>query len=120
MPLRLVPEAWYCRPAVAMTTMNGDQTDMRREGTLHIVWVNRGHHGDPKYHVAFADYAASQRFNNFKEVEGEEVLRDYLTAKIKVHPAAVDTALHRLKAQGNAGIFHTILLDEQLVKLGLR
>lgn len=92
----------------------------RREGTLHIVWTNRGQLGEPRYSVEFADSTLSQGAMKLKEIVGEEPLRNYLTTKVIMRPAALHLALHSLKTQGNAPIFHTILSDEQLLSLELK
>lgn len=92
----------------------------RREGTLHIVWTNRGQLGEPRYSVVLADSISSQGAMKLKEIVGEEPLRNYLTAKVIMRPAALHLALHSLKTEGNAAIFRTILLDEQLLSLGLK
>jgi hypothetical protein len=51
---------------------------------------------------------------------GDSTLRSYLSEQVKVHPDAVHLALKRLKIEGNAAIFHTILSEEELVDLGLK
>ena len=51
---------------------------------------------------------------------GDGTLRSYLGEEVKVHPGAVDLAMKRLKSEGNAAIFHTILSAEKLVDLGLK
>jgi hypothetical protein len=92
----------------------------KREGTLHIVWTNRGQLGEPRYSVVFADSALSQGAMKLKEIVGEEPLRNYLATKVIMRAAALNLALHSLKTEGNAAIFHTILSDEELLSLGLK
>jgi hypothetical protein len=92
----------------------------RREGTLHIVWTNRGQLGEPRYNIVFADSALSQGAMKLREIVGEESLRNYLTTKVIMRAAALNLALRSLRTEGNAAIFHTILSDEQLLSLGLK
>ena len=93
---------------------------MRREGTLHIVWMNHGRGREPKYNVGFSDYASAQVATQHREIVGEVTLGHYLAEQVKVHPDAVHLTLKRLKIVGNAAIFHTVLSDEELVNLGLK
>jgi hypothetical protein len=93
---------------------------MKREGTLNIVCLNQGRPGEPKYNVGFSDYASRQVATTHREIVTENELKKYLTEQVKIHTDAVDLALRRLKAEGNAAIFHTILTDEELAALGLK
>lgn len=92
---------------------------MQREGTLHIVWVNRGQ-SDPQYSVGFADYRSSggamkqKRFNGWKELER------FLTQEIRVTPDHLISTLDGLRDEGNASIFNVVLTDEQLAAVGLK
>jgi hypothetical protein len=93
---------------------------MRREGTLHIVWLNYRRAGEPKYNVGFSDYASNQVAKIHKEIVTEDALRKFLTEEVKVHPDSVAVAMRRLRAEGNAAIFHTPLTDTELSTLGLK
>lgn len=85
---------------------------MQREGTLHIVRLNQGRVGEPKYNVGFSDYACPQVASTHGEIVTEDALRKFLTEQVKIHPDSVAFAFKRLKTEGNAAIFHTPLSDE--------
>lgn len=93
---------------------------MKREGTLSIACLNHGRAGEPQYNVGFSDYTSRQVTTIHREIVGENELKKYLTDQAKIHPDSVDVALRRLRAEGNAAIFHMILTDEELVALGLK
>lgn len=93
---------------------------MQREGTLHIVRLNHGRPGEPKYNVGFSDYAARQVATIHREIVTEDALRKYLAEQVKIHPDSVAAAMKRLRLEGNAAIFHTPLSDEELSALGLK
>lgn len=54
------------------------------------------------------------------EIASENELKKYLTDQAKIYPDSVDVALRRLRAEGNAAIFHMMLTDDELVALGLK
>jgi len=92
---------------------------MQREGTLHIVWLNRNRI-DPVYSVGFADYASSGGAMKLKTVNGSHELIGFLSKNIRVHADIVNSALKGLQEEGNASIFNVILSDDQLYSLGLK
>jgi hypothetical protein len=93
---------------------------MRRIGTLQIVCLDREAQGEAKYSVGFADYALPRGIQKLKEIVGEEALRNYLTAEVKVHAEAIQMTMSSLKSGGSAEIFHVALTEEQLGSLGLK
>jgi len=93
---------------------------MKREGTLHIVCLNHGRPGEPKYNVGFSDYASREVATAHREISTENELKKYLTEQVKIHLESVDVTVRQLRAKGNAAIFHLILTDEELLALGLK
>jgi len=93
---------------------------MKREGTLHIVQLNHGCPGEPKYNIGFSDYASPPIATTHREIITEEALRKFLAENAKIHPDSVAVVINRLKIEGNAAIFHTPLTDEELSGLGLK
>jgi hypothetical protein len=92
---------------------------MQREGTLHIVWLNRGQ-VDPQYSVGFADYRSSSGAMKQRRLSGWEALRHFLTQEIRVNPDALTSTLNGLRDEGNASIFNVVLSDEELATVGLK
>lgn len=91
---------------------------MKREGTLHIVHLNRDGSDGPKYSVGFSDYVSRQVATTVREIVTEDGLRKFLTEQLKIHTEAVAVAIQHLKTEGSADIFHTQLSDEELSALG--
>jgi hypothetical protein len=52
-------------------------------------------------------------------MNGERMLREFLTGPVHAHADVVDAALKELHEKGNAGLYHVVLSDEELGKLGL-
>jgi hypothetical protein len=93
---------------------------MQREGTLHIVWLNHGRPGEPKYNLGFSDYASRQVATTHREITTEDALCKFLIERIKIHPDSVAVTMKRLRVEGNAAIFHASLTDKELSTLGLK
>src|SRR5713226_5671914 len=88
---------------------------MRREGTLHIVWFNKGYPGaEPKFSVGFADYQSSGGAMSMREFTGEQSLMQFLTEDIKVERDIVMSSLRGLRSEGNANILNVVLSDEEM------
>jgi hypothetical protein len=92
---------------------------MKREGSLHIVWLNRGQ-TEPQYSVGFADYRSSGGAMKMRRLNGGNELVHFLTHEIRVHPDVLASAVNGLRDEGNASIFNVVLSDEELTKLGLK
>jgi acyl carrier protein len=92
---------------------------MKREGTLHIVRLDRDGSVGAEYSVAFSDYSCRQNATTLREIVTEDALRKFLAEQLKIHPDAVAVAIQHLKTEGSADIFHTSLTDEELSALGL-
>lgn len=91
---------------------------MRKEGTLHIVWLNRPA-SDSVYSVGFADYASSGGAMKPRNFNGTHDLRRFLLHDIEVDEVLVNSSLAGLRDEGNASIFNVILTDKQLKALEL-
>lgn len=92
---------------------------MTREGSLHIVWLNRGQ-PQPQYGVGFVDYQSSRGAMKMRQLSGRDELVRFLTQEIRVHPDVYASAVNGLRDEGNATIFNVILSDEELTRLGLK
>ena len=64
---------------------------MQREGTLHIVWLNRSS-TEPVYSVGFADYGFSGGAMKTRKINGPHKLASFLSQEIKVHADVVTSA----------------------------
>jgi hypothetical protein len=93
---------------------------MQCEGTLHIVRLNHGHTGDPKFNVGFSDYAAPTVATTHREIVTEDALRKFLIDQVKVHPDSVSVTFKHPKLEGRSAIFHLQLTDEELLALDLK
>jgi hypothetical protein len=93
---------------------------MTREGSLHIVWLNRGQQTEPQYSVGFADYRSSGGAMKMRRLSGGNELVGFLTREVRVHPDVLASAVNGLRDEGNASIFNVVLSDEELTKLGLK
>jgi hypothetical protein len=92
---------------------------MQREGTLHIVWLNRGQ-VDPQYSVGFADYRSSGGAMKQRRLSGWEELRRFLAQDIRINPDVLISTLNGLRDEGNASIFNVVLSDGELAAVGLK
>jgi hypothetical protein len=92
---------------------------MNHEGNLHLVWMNRGLHGNLECNVMFADYGASGVMKP-RKVIGERALRQFLTGRAHVRSGLVDAILKELHETGIAGLDHVLLSDDELLDLGLK
>lgn len=91
---------------------------MQREGTLHILRINRVAHDEaPSYDVGFADYESGA--TKTKAVMGNEFLRSFLGGEMGLSAAAIESAFASLKREGIANIFNVALPDDKLARLGL-
>jgi hypothetical protein len=91
---------------------------MKREGTLHILWMNGAAHDEvPSYHVIFADYQSGA--GKIKWIMGSERLKSFLTSEIGVRSEAVASTFEELKRESSANIFNVELPDDILAKLEL-
>jgi hypothetical protein len=91
---------------------------MQREGTLHILRVNRTAHDEaPSYHTGLADYLSGA--TKMRAIMGNEPLRSFLSLEIGVHSQNIESAFAGLKREGIANIFNVVLPDDKLARLGL-
>jgi hypothetical protein len=91
---------------------------MKREGTLHILWMNGGAHNEvPSYHVIFADYQSGA--GRIRLIMGKEHLKSFLSMEIGVRSEAIESAFEGLKRESSANIFDVELPDDKLAKLEL-
>jgi hypothetical protein len=91
---------------------------MKREGTLHILWMNEAaRNAVPSYHVIFADYQSGA--GKIRLIMGKEHLKSFLALDIGVRSEAIDSALEGLKRESSANIFNVELPDDRLAKLEL-
>jgi hypothetical protein len=91
---------------------------MQREGTLHILRVNRMAPNEvPSYHVGFADYQSGA--TKMRTIMGNEPLRSFLGLEIGVHSQTIESAFAGLKKEGIANIFNVVLPDDKLERPGL-
>ena len=93
---------------------------MQREGTLHIIWMNRAAPNEvPSYHVGFADYQSPGGAMKMRTFTGNEHLQSFLGQETGVHSQTIESAFAGLKKEGSANIFNVVLPDDKLVRLGL-
>lgn len=92
---------------------------MNREGTLHIVWLNRGQNEPPQYSVGFTDYLSSGGAMKTRRVIGEKELRDFFIG-IGVNERIVQPTLENLRNEGATSILRVVLPEEMLSRLGLK
>jgi hypothetical protein len=93
---------------------------MTREGSLYIVWLNRGQLAPPEYSVGFADYRSSGGAMKMRSLHGGDELVRFLAQEIRVHPEVLISAINGLRGEGNASIFNVVLSDEDLTTFGLK
>jgi hypothetical protein len=92
---------------------------MNREGTLHIVWLNRGHSYPAQYSVGFTDYVSSGGAMKTRQIMGDEDLTSLLT-RIGLDPRVQHATFENLHAEGSTSILRVVLSDDALVSLGLK
>jgi hypothetical protein len=92
---------------------------MNREGTLHIVRLNRGQSAQPQYSIGFADYASPGGAMKTVEINGEEGLRSIFVG-IGLNQRIVASSLDNLNNEGQASILRVILPEEMLRRIGLQ
>ena len=92
---------------------------MNREGTLHIVWLNRGQAGLPQYNIGFTDYVSSGGAMKMRQINGEQELRIFL-ADIDVDQRIIQSTFENLRVEGSTSVLRVVLPDETLVNLGLK
>lgn len=92
---------------------------MNREGTLHIVWLNRGQPVLPQYSVGFTDYASSGGAMKTRLINGQIELRNFLTG-MGVGQGIVNATFENLSAEGATSVLRVVLSDDTLVSLGLK
>jgi hypothetical protein len=97
----------------------GGTLHVNREGTLHIVWINRGQHVPPQYHVGFADYSSSGGAMKMKPINGEAEMRNFLTL-IGMNQRIIQSTFDNLALEGSTSIMRVMLPDEVLVSVGLK
>jgi hypothetical protein len=51
---------------------------MDHEGSLYLVWLNKGQPSEPEFSVSYVPYASMGREANSRKFLGEESLRDFL------------------------------------------
>jgi hypothetical protein len=91
---------------------------MQREGTLHILRINRkAHDNAPSYHVGFADYQSGA--TKTRTFMGDEPLRSFLDLEMGLSSPAIESAFAGLKREGIANIFNVSLSDDKLARFGL-
>jgi hypothetical protein len=91
---------------------------MQREGTLHILRVNRKAHDEaPSYRVGFADYLSGA--TKTRTFMGNEPLRSFLGLEMGVPSPTIESAFTGLKREGIANIFNVSLSDDKLARFGL-
>lgn len=94
---------------------------MNREGTLHIVWMNRGRDVQPRYRAAFAAYSSPGGAGALKTIElvGERSLRN-LFLRVGLNERVVKQVFSEFETGGQASVLQVILPDETLRELGLQ
>jgi len=92
---------------------------VNREGTLHIVWLNRGLRGDPVFNVGFADYASPGGAMKTIQIGGWAFLNNWLVG-MGVTPKVIESTFASLKNDGSAGILHVVLPETTVKRLGLQ
>jgi hypothetical protein len=93
---------------------------MNYEGSLHLVWMNRGTQSELQCNVMFADYRSGGGTMKQRTVIGESALRRFLTGQVRAHSDHVDAALKELHEKGSAGVQNVLLSAEELRDLGLK
>jgi hypothetical protein len=77
---------------------------MDHEGSLYLVWLNKGQPSEPEFSVSYVPYASMGREANSRKFLGEESLRDFLAQSLRVDGARIETARFDLHHQGSAEI----------------
>jgi hypothetical protein len=91
---------------------------MKREGTLHILWMNGAAHNEvPSYHVIFADYQSGA--GKIRLITGNEHLKSFLALEMGVRSEAIESTFEGLQRESTANIFNIELPDDQLANLEL-
>jgi hypothetical protein len=91
---------------------------VNREGTLHIVWLNRGQ-PEPQYSIGFADYTSSGGAMKTITVNGDKALGDFLLS-IGINQRISDSVFEGLRSDGQASVLRVVLPDQMLRQLGLQ
>lgn len=93
---------------------------MKHEGTLHIVWMNRASgESEAQYAAGFADYLSSGGPMKMRNLRGDPDLIRFLRDEVHVHQHTLDSVLPGLRDAGSVSIFNVILDDGELLRLGL-
>lgn len=92
---------------------------MNREGTLHIVWLNRGLSEPPQYSVGFIDYASSGGAVKMRRLIGDDELRNFFVSA-GLNQRIVQPTIENLKNEGTTSVLRVILPDDMLATLGLK
>jgi hypothetical protein len=90
---------------------------MTIEGSLHLVWLNKGHQVEPKYMVGFADNRSGGAMNS-RTFIGEPALRSFLISAVHVHSPNVNAAISEINEKGVADL-HVVLAEDELKGLSL-
>ena len=86
---------------------------MDTEGSLHIVWLNKGEMREPQFVVKFWRYQAAASEAKSRTFLGEEALWEFLAYSLRVGGDHIGAAFADLRQKGSAEInSHNILADD--------
>jgi hypothetical protein len=92
---------------------------MDNEGSLHVVWLNRGQAREPEFAVRFVRQGAVGSTAEPVKFLGEEALWAFLALSLSIGSDHVQTALSDLHGKGSAEIASLSIPDDDLRRLKL-
>jgi hypothetical protein len=92
---------------------------MGTEGSLQLVWLNKGEAREPEFSVSFVRYGADGCVTDSLKFLGEESLWAFLALSILIGSHQVQDALSDLHSKGSAEIDSLNISDEELRRFKL-
>jgi hypothetical protein len=92
---------------------------MGHQGSLHVVWVNKGQPQEPEFSITFERYGEAGNATQYRTCHGEESLWTFLVLSIMVRTEQVEQALKDLRNRGSAEIKFLSISDRDLRRFKL-
>jgi len=93
---------------------------MNNEGSLRVVWLNRGESREPEFSVRFVPGdAVGDVTDHPRKLQGEESLWSFLALSLAVGSQHVEAALRDLHEKGSAQIDSLNISDDDLRRFEL-
>lgn len=92
---------------------------MDNEGSLYVVWLNKGEAREPEFAVRFVRHGAVGSTAEPIKFLGEEALWAFLALSLSIGTGHVQSALSELHGKGSAEIASLNIPDDDLRRLKL-